>query len=88
MANCPMIAGCVFNDQMKNMPATSTIYRNYCQRDYTYCARFLVRNTMGGEHVPRSAFLIKGKGGNHYPKQRPVKYGVGRGCPFSVNLIG
>jgi hypothetical protein len=53
-----MIAGCVFfNDQMKNMPATSTLYkRNYCQGDYTYCARFLVRNTMGGEHVPADLF--------------------------------
>lgn len=58
MPNCPFIAGCLFfNDKMKNMPATSGIYkRNYCQGDNTNCARFMVRQALGGEHVPEDLF--------------------------------
>lgn len=58
MANCPMIEGCAFfNDRMKDMPATSGIYkRNYCQGDNSNCARFLVRQALGPEHVPTDLF--------------------------------
>jgi len=72
MADCPMLSGCpFFHDRMKNMPATSEIYKkNYCRGDNTNCARFMVRQTLGPEHVPEDLFpnqqeraeaLIKGK---------------------------
>ncbi len=58
MPNCPMLAGCMFfNDKMKNMPVTANIYkRNYCLGDNTNCARFLVRQALGAEHVPDDLF--------------------------------
>ena len=58
MADCPMLSGCpFFHDRMKNMPATSEIYKkNYCRGDNTNCARFMVRQTVGPEHVPADLF--------------------------------
>lgn len=52
--NCELIATCAFfGEKLPTMPATTNFLKaRYCQRDYTNCARYLVRQSLGKEKVP------------------------------------
>lgn len=42
---------------MENRPATAQLMKNtYCLGDNTGCARFQVRNALGGQFVPSDLF--------------------------------
>ena len=51
---CKYLAGCpFFQDRMAAMPALATMYKKrYCQEAPASCARLMVRNALGKEHVP------------------------------------
>ncbi len=55
---CPSIESCpFFNDKMADMPAvTDNIKREYCNGDYTKCARYIVAQALGKENVPADLF--------------------------------
>ena len=55
MNECEYLEGCpFFNDKMKGMTSLSNIYkRQYCTGgEKSDCARYMVREKMGKEHVP------------------------------------
>lgn len=58
MSRCERIENCpFFNDQMANMPATSTLYKHrYCKEDHTRCARLHVLERVGPDAVPTDLF--------------------------------
>ncbi|HHU33322.1 MAG TPA: hypothetical protein GXZ50_11775 [Clostridia bacterium] len=58
MANCPSLAGCPFyNDKMTDKPALANLYkRNYCEKNYTDCARWKVASALGKQAVPSDLF--------------------------------
>ena len=58
MSDCPFLAACpFFNDRLANMPTVSGyLKKEYCNSDYTLCARFTVRNEVGVENVPIDMF--------------------------------
>ncbi|MBU5638542.1 hypothetical protein KOM00_17580 [Geomonas sp. Red69] len=58
MPDCEVLSGCIFfNDQMANMPSTSTVFKMmYCTDNFEACARFTVRREAGKEAVPEDLF--------------------------------
>jgi len=58
MPNCEAISGCpFFNDKLPNMPSLSAWLKiEYCQDKYSNCARFRVRQALGGGQVPSNLF--------------------------------
>jgi hypothetical protein len=56
--DCELLAGCLFfNDKMKDMPATSLIYKSqYCRTDKSSCARYMVYQALGRGQVPADLF--------------------------------
>ena len=58
MAECAGLATCpFFNDRMKNMPATSGhLKKTLCQDTFQRCARFMVKQSLGGANVPSDLF--------------------------------
>ena len=58
MADCECIPGCpFFNDKMDNMPALASMYKkNYCQKDFEKCARYIVFKKLGKPAVPLNLF--------------------------------
>ncbi len=51
-AKCPL-----FNDQMEADSTTRAMYRvQYCNGEYSECARYLVFTALGAEHVPRDLY--------------------------------
>jgi diadenosine tetraphosphate (Ap4A) HIT family hydrolase len=58
MTNCEAIGGCpFFNDKLPNMPSLSAwLKMQYCQSKYTECARYRVRQALGGGKVPSDLF--------------------------------
>lgn len=54
MADCKNLKGCIFfNDQMKNMPGTSSVFKKkYCKDDFASCARYVVCEALGKNAVP------------------------------------
>lgn len=58
MPECDFIAVCpFFNDQLENMPGTAKLYeKTTCRGDFESCARFIVRNALGPDAVPRDLF--------------------------------
>ena len=58
MPLCICLPTCPFyNDKMANMPVTAERMRqHYCLTDNQDCARFIMRNALGDERVPRDLF--------------------------------
>ena len=58
MTDCECINSCPFiNDRMANEPGTAEgLKREYCQGDYTTCARFMVFKALGKPKVPVDMF--------------------------------
>lgn len=54
MGDCELLAGCLFfNDKMKPEEGVGALYkRNYCQKDNSKCARYLVAKKLGKDRVP------------------------------------
>lgn len=51
---CPNLSGCPFyNNKMPGDSALAKLYKkNYCESEYTKCARYRVSTELGKEHVP------------------------------------
>jgi diadenosine tetraphosphate (Ap4A) HIT family hydrolase len=58
MTNCESIGGCpFFNDKLPNMPSLSAYLKvQYCQDKFGDCARYRVRQALGGGKVPSDLF--------------------------------
>ncbi len=58
MADCARLSGCpFFQDTLSNMPSMSESYkRKYCRGDHTACARYLVLDALGSQHVSGDLF--------------------------------
>ena len=58
MSECTVLANCpFFADKLRNMPSTANMLKErYCRDDYELCARFVVREKAGKEHVPADLF--------------------------------
>jgi hypothetical protein len=58
MADCILLEKCLFfNDKMAGMPAASDLMKKrYCTKDNSTCARFMIVQAMGREHVPQDLF--------------------------------
>ncbi len=58
MPECQRLPKCIFfNDQMANMPAVSTLYKQrFCKSEFENCARFMVAAKLGPEKVPPDLF--------------------------------
>ncbi len=72
MADCELLAGCIFfNDKMTEMPTMAAMYkRDFCKGDSSTCARYMVFKALGRPSVPPDLFpnmaararaLIEGK---------------------------
>lgn len=55
---CPLLNECrFFNDIIENMPSISaSLKARYCLSDSKGCARFLIFEKIGKEHVPDDVF--------------------------------
>jgi hypothetical protein len=58
MGRCEMTEACVFfNDRMGDYPfAADQMKRRFCLEDNLGCARHIVLEAMGREHVPKDLF--------------------------------
>jgi len=58
MAACEMVERCIFfNDRMRDYPfAADQMKQRYCLEDNTDCARHIVLDALGREHVPTDLF--------------------------------
>jgi hypothetical protein len=58
MADCPSLEKCpFFNDKMAGKTGIINMYkRKYCKEDYKSCARWVISNTVGREHVTLSIY--------------------------------
>jgi len=58
MNQCECIPGCVFfNDKMAEMPmAAERMKQRYCLGNNEQCARHMVRQKLGRDHVPADLF--------------------------------
>jgi len=58
MAECERLDECpFFNDRLNNMPPVAeAMKRRYCMRNYTLCARYVVKSFLGRKHVPADLF--------------------------------
>jgi hypothetical protein len=58
MADCEMLAGCIFfNDKMSDYPTTAEfLKKRYCREDNSDCARYIVCKGLGRECVPKDLF--------------------------------
>lgn len=58
MSDCELLAGCLFfNDKMPMETGLGSLFkRNYCQGDYSKCARYKVAKTLGREKVPTTLY--------------------------------
>ena len=58
MGRCEMADGCIFfNDKMQDYPfAADQMKQQYCLDDSVGCARHIVVDALGREHVPRDLF--------------------------------
>ena len=58
MAECECLRECAFfNDRMINRPATAEIYKDdYCRKDNSCCARYMVFKKLGKPKVPPDLF--------------------------------
>ena len=54
MAECKRLEGCAFfNDRMADKPGLSQMYKNnYCLKDSSKCARYIVAEAIGVSNVP------------------------------------
>jgi hypothetical protein len=52
LPTCPFFLG-----TLPKMPAVASYLKMlYCRRNYLACSRYLVRKSLGGEHVPTDLF--------------------------------
>ena len=58
MADCPVLAACIFfNDKMAKMPKTTEFMKQkFCKGDNSKCARYMVFMALGREKVPTDLF--------------------------------
>ncbi len=58
MADCELLAGCIFfNDQMAMMPTMTGMYKkDFCKGDSSKCARHMVFKALGRPSVPPDLF--------------------------------
>ncbi|GFO54472.1 hypothetical protein GMSM_14790 [Geomonas sp. Red276] len=58
MADCEFLGNCIFfNDKMAAMPSTAGVIKMmYCNDNFVECARYVVRQQLGKEHVPSDLF--------------------------------
>jgi hypothetical protein len=58
MAECERLDECpFFNDRLLNMPPVAeAMKRRYCMRNYTQCARYIVKLSLGRRYVPADLF--------------------------------
>ena len=58
MTDCPRLIRCTFfNEQMDRMPSlTNLLKKQYCQGEFTTCARYIVLENLGQEKVPDDLF--------------------------------
>ena len=58
MADCELLDGCpFFNDRLKNRSGMTELFkRQYCRTDNSECARHMVFEALGREHVPPDLF--------------------------------
>ena len=54
MSGCETLDDCPFyNDRLDNMPDVSeAMKRRYCLKDFTQCARYIVKSSLGSNFVP------------------------------------
>lgn len=54
MADCEFLESCpFFKGTLLNMPAMASYFKSeYCQRNFTACARYMVRQALGKEQIP------------------------------------
>ncbi len=54
MSGCALLAQCIFfNDKMESMPKAAEMLKNrYCRKDFSRCARYVVRSKLGPDKVP------------------------------------
>lgn len=52
LSKCPF-----FHDKMANMPSMADLMKqNYCQGDWSRCARYRIFNDLGNEYIPADLF--------------------------------
>jgi hypothetical protein len=58
MADCELLAGCIFfNDKMPTMPTMTAMFKkNFCKGDSSNCARYMVFKALGRPSVPPDMF--------------------------------
>ena len=58
MTECEMLPQCpFFNNKMAHMPNTTELYKDqYCKKNNSSCARYLVAQALGREKVPADLF--------------------------------
>lgn len=58
MANCELMAGCLFfNDKMKDTQGVGALFKQkYCLGDSSDCARFMVAKNVGRTEVPENLY--------------------------------
>ncbi len=54
MSECKRLGACpFFNDKMADKPGMTQLYKkNYCMKDFSQCARYMVAEAIGSEKVP------------------------------------
>ncbi len=58
MAQCEKLSACpFFNDKMANKPGMTNLFKNnYCLKDNSQCARYMVATKLGKEKVPTDMY--------------------------------
>jgi methyl-accepting chemotaxis protein len=56
--DCPVLSTCAFfTDRLRSMPTTAAVLKQrYCRSDHEHCARWMVREQLGGDAVPGDLF--------------------------------
>ncbi len=66
MPDCELATSCIFfNNHMKNMPDRAGLFKKrYCHGDNSFCARYLVCQSLGPQRIPDDLFpgdILKAK---------------------------
>ena len=58
MPECKRLGACpFFNDKMADKPGMTKLYKkNYCMKDSSQCARYMVAEVLGPEGVPADLY--------------------------------
>ncbi len=58
MAECELLSGCLFfNDKMAKLDVTAALMKiRYCKGNNSDCARYMVYEKLGRDHVPNDLY--------------------------------